>query len=401
MRPQNEAELAEAIAGATGPLAIQGGGTRPIGVPVDGALLETGGLSGITLYEPGALTLVVRAGTPMAEITAALDAESQRLAFEPMDHRSLLGTEGAPSIGGVVAGNVSGPRRLQTGACRDHLLGVRFVDGRGTVVKNGGRVMKNVTGLDLVKLLAGSWGTLGVLSEVSLKVLPKPESVAVLTLPNLRGPAALDAVTRAITSPFDVTGAADVPGTGVHIRIEGFAGSVGYRVDELSKLLKPLGEIVVTRDAATAAAIWGGVRDVEALKAHAYVWRVSMTPAAVYSGLLAGIAQRFETDVMTDWAGGLCWIGMTSEQAAEAAHALGTSGAEEGALGFHRALQEMVSDPAVTGGNGGHATLVKAPEAMRRRVPVFQPQPAAVKALSEGIKQRFDPKNFLNPGRMG
>nr|MCW1951684.1 FAD-binding protein [Octadecabacter sp.] len=141
---KTEQDLAEAVKSATGPLRIQGGGTRNIGNPVDGDVLSTAGLSGITLYEPGALTLVAQAGTPVAEIEAALDVENQRLAFEPMDHRALLGTKGAPTIGGVVATNASGPRRISVGACRDHLLGVRFVDGAGTIIKNGGRVMKNV-----------------------------------------------------------------------------------------------------------------------------------------------------------------------------------------------------------------------------------------------------------------
>ncbi len=158
--------MAEAVAGATGPLLVRGGGTRTLGHAV-GEVLETSGLSGVKLYEPGALTLVVRAGTSVAEVEAVLAAERQRLAFEVPDLRGLLGREGQSTIGGVLAANASGPRRVQVGAARDAALGVRFVDGTGMVVKNGGRVMKNVTGYDLVKLLAGSRGTLGVLSEVS------------------------------------------------------------------------------------------------------------------------------------------------------------------------------------------------------------------------------------------
>ena len=212
MRPESEAELAEMIAGAREAFHIRGGGTRAIGVTTAPQVLETGGLAGITLYEPGALTLVARAGTPLGEIEAALAAEGQRLAFEPMDHRGLLGTQGAPTIGGVVAANVSGPRRVQAGACRDFMLGVRFVDGTGTVVKNGGRVMKNVTGYDLVKLISGSWGTLGVLTEVSLKVLPQPETAACVMIDGLSEAEAQEVMSRAITSPFEITGASHAPG---------------------------------------------------------------------------------------------------------------------------------------------------------------------------------------------
>ena len=158
MQPQSETELSQMIADATGPLRIMGGGTRPIG-RATGEALSTTGLSGITLHEPGALTLVAKAGTPVAEIESVLAAKNQRLAFEPMDHRTLMGTTGAPTIGGVVAANVSGPRRISVGSCRDFLLGVRFVDGAGNIIKNGGRVMKNVTGYDLVKLMAGAYGT--------------------------------------------------------------------------------------------------------------------------------------------------------------------------------------------------------------------------------------------------
>jgi glycolate oxidase FAD binding subunit len=212
LRPETEADLAEIVRGANASLSVRGGGTRH--VPAPGEPLTTAGLAGITLYEPGAMTLVARAGTPLAEIEAALSAENQRLPFEPMDHRGLMGTDGAPTIGGAVALNVSGPRRVAAGACRDSLIGVRFVDGTGTVVKNGGRVMKNVTGYDLVKLLAGSRGTLGVLTEVSLKVLPAAATEATLMLEGLSVPEAVRAMSAGLSSPFEVTGAAHDPAAG-------------------------------------------------------------------------------------------------------------------------------------------------------------------------------------------
>ncbi|MGB3408806.1 MAG: FAD-binding protein, partial [Jannaschia sp.] len=236
MRPETEDHLAEIIRGANAPLSVRGGATRHL--PGSGEALTTTGLSGITLYEPGALTMVVRAGTPMADVEAALAAENQRLPFEPMDHRALLETRGAPTIGGAVAMNVSGPRRVSAGACRDSLIGVRFVDGTGMIVKNGGRVMKNVTGYDLVKLLAGSKGTLGVLSEVSLKVLPAAATQATLRLGGLSVEEGVRALAAGLSSPFEVTGAAhDTDAGSTLLRIEGLEGSVDYRAGELARVL--------------------------------------------------------------------------------------------------------------------------------------------------------------------
>ncbi|MFZ1340286.1 MAG: FAD-binding protein, partial [Paracoccaceae bacterium] len=257
MRPENEAELAGMIAAATGPLVIHGGGTRAIG-RVEGVVLETGGLSGVRLYEPAALTLVVGAGTALDEVAAVLAGERQRLAFEVPDMRALLGREGVSTIGGVVAANASGPRRVQAGACRDALLGVRFVDGSGTVVKNGGRVMKNVTGYDLVKLMAGSHGTLGVLSEVSFKVQALPEAEATLVLEGLDDVAGLAALRQALGSPFDVSGAARIGGRSL-VRVEGMTGSVAYRVGRLRSLLA--GDTAVAEGEGSAA-FWREVRDV-------------------------------------------------------------------------------------------------------------------------------------------
>ncbi len=286
LTPTSEAELAEAVSAAKGPLAIAGGGTRQgLGHAVEGDRLETSGLSGVTLYEPGALTLVVQAGTPMAEVEAALAAEGQRLPFEPMDHRPLFGTNGVPTIGGVVATGAAGPRRIQAGGCRDSLIGVRFVNGKAEVVKNGGRVMKNVTGYDLVKLMAGSHGTLGVLTEVSFKVLPAAESTALITLVGLSPDVAVQAMSRALGSPYDVSGAAHLvkgrtedggmPST--LIRVEGLEGSVRYRADRLQAELAEFGEVITQFDAEKNAGIWAYVRDARSVADGAGdVWRVSV-----------------------------------------------------------------------------------------------------------------------------
>ncbi len=374
MRPETEADLAGMIAGADGPLRICGGGTRAVGT-VEGAVLETGGLSGITLYEPGALTLVARAGTPVAEIEAALAAEGQRLAFEPMDHRALLGTDGTPTIGGVAAANVSGPRRIQVGACRDFMLGVQYVDGVGQVVKNGGRVMKNVTGYDLVKLMAGSWGTLGVMTEVSLKVLAIPQAEVTLVHRDQSADEAVQAMTSALGSPYDVSGAAHFDGR-TQVRIEGLAGSVDYRVGQLQNGALAGFERVEGED---SAALWTEVRDVTPFAGTSgAVWRVSVKPS---DGV--GISSALKTaglshDVIYDWGGGLLWLLI--------------DGRADGGAQVLRAAVDAV---------GGHATLVRRGQAMTAEVPVFHPEAAGVAALSTALRAKFDPRGIFNPGLMG
>lgn len=367
MTPATEAELAEMIKAASGPLSVRGGGTR--GIAPMGEALTVSGLTGVTLYEPGALTLVAQAGTPVAEIEAALAGEKQRLAFEPMDHSALLGTTGVPTIGGVFAANVSGPRRIQAGAARDFALGVRYVDGTGSVIKNGGRVMKNVTGYDLVKLMCGSWGTLGVLSEVSLKVLPTPETEATLCLTGLTPERAVAAMSAALGSAFEVTGAAHSPGEGrTMLRIEGFETSVVYRTGQLQAHLSAFGALEVM-DAAASVDLWRDVRDVTRFAGvEGDVWRVSVKPSDGPAVIKAVQAE----DAMMDWGGGLVWLRV----------APGTD------------LR------AALGAIPGHATLVRAATETRAALGTFQREQPAVAALSAGLRKRFDPRGVLNSGLM-
>ncbi|WP_294222047.1 FAD-binding protein [uncultured Shimia sp.] len=377
MKPSNEAELAKLVASADGPLHIQGGGTRAIGAPIQGAVLSTTGLSGVSLYEPGALTLVAGAGTPLAEVEATLAAHGQRLAFEPMDYRGMLGTKGASTIGGVVAANVSGPRRIQVGACRDSLLGVRFVDGMGRVLKNGGRVMKNVTGYDLVKLMAGSWGTLGVLTEVSLKVQAMPEAVGCVLVNGLSDVDAVAAMSAALGSPYDVSGAAHAPaGVDGHpvtmIRIEGLEASVAYRAAKLTDLLAKFGgAVLVERDPAKVAAGWAWVRDVALMQGQTgSVWRVSVKPSDG-PGLVAQLrAEHPDMLVLYDWGGGLVWVQVPQ-------------GTDVRSVSFT-----------------GHATLIRGSKKTRATIPVFQPEPLPLAALSKGLRSQFDPRGILNSGLM-
>jgi len=365
---KSEADVAAAVLDATGPLVIRGGGTRLVGRPGDGDMLDVSGVSGITLYEPGALTVVAKAGTPVSEIEVTLAKENQRLAFEPYDLSGLLGTRGKSTIGGVISTNASGPRRIQAGAARDFALGVRFVDGAGNIIKNGGRVMKNVTGYDLVKLMSGSWGTLGVLTEVSLKVLPAVDAMTTLVIPGLNPKQAVAAMSRALGSPYEVSGAAWIDGA-VWLRLEGFASSVDYRAKALGDVLTSHGEI--TRD---DAADWAHVRDAKPLHNCAAVWRISVKPGdgpAVIASLPEG------SHKLMDWGGGLIWAGHDEADAAT-----------------HARLQSTVA------AMGGHATLMKADEAMRSSVPVFQPEAASVAALCAALRSRFDPRGILNPGLM-
>lgn len=377
LRPESEAALAEVISSATGPLRIEGGGTRPIGRVVEDDVLSLSGLRGITLYEPGALTMVVKAGTPVAEIEAALDKERQMLAFEPSDMRVLLGTAGEPTIGGIVAGNVSGPRRVSAvGACRDALLGVRFVDGAGTVLKNGGRVMKNVTGYDLTKLMCGAYGTLGAMTEVSLKVLPRPDASATVTIAGLDAARAVAAMSAALTTPFEVTGAFYGPfgdSGALHLRVEGMENSVTYRAGELVKGLSPFGSAVVETE---SAALWTDIRDMTFLKDCPFVTRTALRPSAAQEFINA-VNETAEAQHYLDWGGGLIWSGVAAGDAA-------VMGA------MHAAAARL----------GGHSTLVKATEAVRAAVPSFQPENATVAALSTGLRAKFDPRGILNPGVM-
>jgi glycolate oxidase FAD binding subunit len=372
IEPRTEDEVAEAVRearAAKAPLAIEGGGTkRGLGRPVQTErTLSTRGLAGITLYEPAEMVIGALAGTPLSEIQRALDERGQMLAFEPPDYRTLLGSEGEPTIGGLVATGLAGPRRVAAGGLRDSLIGVRFVNGRGEIIKNGGRVMKNVTGLDLVKLQAGAHGTLGVLTEVIFKVVPKPAAVATLQIEGLDAGKAVAAMAAALGSPFEVTGVAHAGGR-THVRIEGFPEQIAYRSGELRRLMQPFGRL----DAAADGTIWEAMRQGRPALGRSPVWRASVKPT-----LGAAFADALGMEAAWDWGGGLVWLG--ADEADER-------------------LASRIQTAAAN--HGGYATLVKAPVGYRARVDVFQPLPSAVQKLQAGLKASFDPDRILNPGRM-
>ncbi len=356
-------------------LRIVGGGTRlQLGNDCESdEILSTSSLTGVSLYEPSALTIVAGAGTPLADIQETLAAEGQKLPFEPMDHRSLLGSSGTPTIGGVVACNISGPARIQAGACRDSLIGVRMVDGTGTVIKNGGRVMKNVTGYDLVKLMAGSMGTLGVLTEVAFKVLPAPETSAVLLLEGLTDILAVQALSKALSSPYEVSGAAHVQkgldGAPVTmIRIEGFEKSVAYRISQLQNLLSDYGESAIEIDPERTKAGWEWVRDVESFADQSGdVWRISVKPADGPE-----VARNLPyADCLFDWGGGLIWA-LVPEKTDIRKDLQGVSG-------FAERIRGIAQDT----------------------VPARLAQNPVIARIEKGLRIRFDPNETLNVGIMG
>ena len=243
-------------------------------------VLDVSGISGIVDYAPEELVVTLRAGTPMREVEALLAQRNQMLAFEPPDLGPLLGrAPGEGTLVGAVMGNLAGPRRLSAGAARDHLLGFSGVNGRGEAFKSGGRVMKNVTGYDLSKLLAGSWGTLAVLDEVSVKVLPAPDQTRTLLLLGLDDAAAVKAMCAAMGSPHEVSGAAHV-GDRTALRIEGVAPSVEARLKGLRELLAASGAAMEELGTLESRTFWREVRDVAPLDAHAdaIVWRLSCPP---------------------------------------------------------------------------------------------------------------------------
>ncbi|MCY3755407.1 MAG: glycolate oxidase subunit GlcE [Alphaproteobacteria bacterium] len=380
LAPRDEAELEEAIAWAVArevPLAVEGEGSkRGFGHVVEaGRRLTTAAMRGVSLYEPAELVLTAGAGTPLREIQGLLDQQGQQLAFEPADYGAILGgPAGRGTLGGAVAINASGPRRIRAGAARDHVLGFRAVSGRGEPFKSGGRVMKNVTGYDLSKLMAGSHGTLGVMSEITVKVLPRPETEETVVFRGLDDAAAVALMTRASGLPTEVSGFAHAPDEGgrTGLRLEGPAVSVAGRRESLLKHFG--GEAEVLADAASRA-FWEEVRDVRMLAGRGeQLWRLSVAPA---DG--AAVAARLAQAVLPvagrlfDWAGGLLWLALEA--------------------GRHGA--------AVREGLAGHAACVRAPEAVRAAEPVFHPQPPALAALSRRVKESFDPKRILNPGRMG
>lgn len=380
LAPATEPAVAAAIAAAAAagePLAIEGRGTkRALLRPVQAArTLSLRNLTGITLYKPQELIFAAWAGTPLPEVEAALAEHGQHVIAEPPDLSAMFGATEAATLGGLVATNLSGPRRITAGAMRDHVMGIRAVNGLGEVFRSGGRVLKNVTGLDLCKLLTGSHGTLGVMTEITLKVLPAPPSTGTVAVRVADLEAGVRVLSAGLGSPFGVSGAAVLPGDAplAILRLEDFAESVAYRSGRLQDALAGLGEVTLIEDAESRA-LWARVRDAEPLGAtpEEAIWRVSVQPTAGPGVVAAaGLAKA-----LLDWGGGLVWL---AGPATAEAHARVVAAATAA---------------------GGSFTLFRAPEPLRAAVDVLPPEPPVLAAIGRRVKAVMDPKGVLNPGRM-
>lgn len=376
------ARIVEMAARSKASFVIRGGGTRGPGAVPDGTdVLSAQALDGIVAYNPSEMTMTARAGTPLETVTAALAERRQMLAFEPSDLRTVLGTTGLPTIGGVFATNMSGPRRFVAGAARDSLLGVRFVNGRGEVVKAGGRVMKNVTGLDLPKLLAGSHGSLALITEVTFRLLPAPEVSSTIVVTGLTDANAPVAMATAMAMSVEVSGAAHLPegvcgrimdgalppGGATVLRLEGLAASVSVRSDKLRAAMSEFGAVLRLGDEASLR-LWREIRDAVPFADSTLrpLWRVSVTPSGGHQ-LVSALRGCTGLDAFYDWQGGLVWLRMDADPAA----------------GTLRRCIEAVG--------GGHATLMRARPDLLATTQVFQPQHNAVASLSERVKASFDP----------
>ena len=393
--PAEEAGFAAAIVSAATagePILVRGNGSK-MGMlrPVQAArVLSTANHFGVTLYSPQELIISARAGTFLSNIEVALAEKGQHLIAEPPDYSALLGSTAPQTLGGVVAANLSGPRRVAWGAMRDHVMGVRAINGVGEAIHSGGRVLKNVTGLDLCKLLTGSHGTLGVITEITLKVLPAPEATGTVLLAGLDAPAGVAALSAGLGSPYGVSAAAWLPPeaaarvlglagldrSATLLRIEDFATSVAYRTERLRADLARFGRADILDDA-DSRNVWRAVRDGVPLPAapEDAVWRVSVRPSAG-PAVLRALENQIGMRGYLDWGGGLVWL---------------TGHAD---AGTHAAVEHAAHDA------GGIWMLLRAPEPLRAVVDVIPPEAPALGQITRRVKAAMDPKGILNPGRM-
>jgi glycolate oxidase FAD binding subunit len=396
--PDTVEELAYLVAEAADtrtPLEVMGRGTkREVGRPVQhGAVLSTENLVGVPIYEPSELVLVALAGTPLVQLEQLLAENDQEFPFEPLDLGPVLGFgPGQATIGGLVATNFSGSRRILRGSVRDHVLGVQAVNGQGETIRAGGRVMKNVTGYDVGRALAGSWGTLAVMTEVALKVLPAQREMRTVLCFGLVDPNGVEALCLAHGTPFEVSGTIhmhaelaerlsdqEIANNGASvtaIRVENFPASARYRSSRLKQMLQAYAP-ALELDTLRSRAFWDEVRKLKMFqKSTRPLWRISTLPSTA-AKLVGSLARKIDVNVVYDWSGGLIWLETPPIS-------------DAGAVEIRRTLAEF----------GGHATLIRAEASARAGIDVFQPLDPGLMALTASLKKAFDPVGILNPGRM-
>ena len=366
MKPRDEKQLAEAVRNARAPFELIGAGTkRNLGRPMDAHPLDLSAFNKVIAYEPEELILECGAATKLSDIQKLLKKQSQMLAFEPPDYSTLLGSAHAGTLGGALMCNLSGPRRIKAGAARDHILGVAGVNGTGEVIKAGARVVKNVTGYDVPRLLAGSYGTLMALTSVIFKVLPAPETEQTLHVKCKDLPQAISLMAMALQTSADISSAAFVPQQGIYLRLEGIAPSIAYRRDMLLNLITIKTDILPETQ---SRIVWQSLRDVEPFHKHKRknIWRISIPPMDAPRFL----ASLGDVDYFCDWVGGLIWLGADP---------------------MHDVRKHIKQ---------GHAMLFRASDEQRQYIAVFHPLSPELAALSARVKHAFDPKGLFNHGRM-
>ncbi|MBD19757.1 MAG: 2-hydroxy-acid oxidase [Rhodospirillaceae bacterium] len=389
-----ESIIGDALVNRT-PLEIIGGGSKR----AIGQLMPTkkevslSALSGITLYEPKELVLSAYAGTPLEEIESVLGEHNQHLAFEPINLSHLFFYNAVQTIGGVISTNLAGPRRIYSGAPRDHLLGATMITGRGETIKTGGRVVKNVTGYDLCKLFAGSYGTLAAATKLTMKVLPVGSKIRTVLISLEKEKDAVSAMIASLQSPYEVSGASFITSaltrrsevsyiaransSIVGIRIEGSGPSVNARCSKLKNLLMSYGDIQELHYH-NSMKFWQEVANVSPYKnKKGAIWRISVVPSMVIE-TVNKIIRDLAVEYYLDWGGGLIWLRLIEDRS------------DAGARTIRNSIEV----------GKGHATLIRATEDIRAQVPVFQPQASGIRELSKRIKESFDPAGILNPNKM-
>jgi len=378
-RPDSAEDLSHLFREAAGEgrrLELRGGGSKAaVGAGREAEIVDMRGFAGVVDYDPPELVLTVRPGTPLVEVEQLVADQGQMLAFDPFDHGPLFGAAtGKATIGGIVAAGVAGSGRLMAGGVRDHLLGFTAVSGRGERFVAGGKVVKNVTGYDLPKLIAGSWGRLAAMTELTLKVLPRPRVLRTMAIEGLGPAAAQAAMACAMGSPAEIGAAAhhppleDRPALTL-FRVQGFAPSVDARCAALPRLLGAHGRVVALSEA-DASILWRSIGRVEALADAGTLWRISLPPSAS-----TDIVERFEAlggRWLLDWAGGLLWLAFDGDPL------------------LVRQAAEMAC---------GHAMLVRGPAPLRDHVPAQHPRPPGVMALETRVRRAFDPTGIFETGR--